>query len=64
MYFQGLVAFILLTFPHADDLIKGSFRNAVMTLYAIAIALPVTPNRHTSVEVKLFYKVSVLLQIT
>src|SRR5437762_13166185 len=43
---------ILLLFPHADDLTQGSFRNAVLTLYAIGIALPTTPDRHSSVEVK------------
>ena len=52
MYFQGIFAIILLCFPHADDLIKASFRNAVLTLYAIGIALPVTPDRHSSVEVR------------
>jgi len=52
VYFQGLFSLILLAFPDADDLVQGSFRNSVLTLYAIGIALPVTPDRHTSVEVK------------
>ncbi len=52
VYFQGLFSLILLAFPHADDLVQGSFRNAVLTLYAIGIALPATPDRHSSVEVK------------
>jgi len=52
VYFQGIFSAILLCFPHATDIIKASFRNAVLTLYAIGIALPVTPDRHSSVEVR------------
>jgi hypothetical protein len=52
VYFQGLFSVLLLCFSDADDLINASFRNAVLTLYAIGLALPITPDQHTSIEVK------------
>jgi hypothetical protein len=47
-----LFSIALLCFPNADEIVKATFRNAVLTLYAITIAIPVSPERHTSVEIR------------
>jgi hypothetical protein len=46
------LSIVLLCFPNADDIVKATFRNAVLSLYAITIAIPITPERHSSVEIK------------
>ncbi len=54
---------MLLFYSHADDLIKGSFKNAALTLYAIGFALAITPAHHSSVQtdIVLHSFISVLL---
>jgi hypothetical protein len=43
VYSQILFCILLLSFTHADDLVKASFRGAVLFLYALGVALAVSP---------------------
>lgn len=50
MYVQTFLAWVLLFFDEADDLVDGTYRTAGLTVYAIAFALALTDGSHSSVQ--------------